>query len=519
MKNPKKFWRKWKIAIILGLLLFFIAAFLRIYNLTNLPVFADEAIYIRWAQVMKAESTLRFLPLSDGKQPLFMWAVIPFLKVFSDPLFAGRFVSVLTGLATIVGIFVAAQILFNSKKVSLVAALIYCLSPFSLFFDRMALVDSMLAMFGVWVFIFATYTAKTLRFDFAMLTGFTLGGALLTKSPALFFSLLLPSTWLFAKWPKEKGKIARLVIRFIILFLVTYLIGYAMYNILRLGPNFQLLTIRNMDYVYPIQHIFQSPLDPFKGHMGGIVDYFIRLGPWAFVILLIFGMVRGFKKNYMETLVLLAWGIIPILVNAEFAKVLTARYLLFCLPFLAIIASQAVLFKGLPGKIVYVTGLVFIILALNQDRLLLTNVQAANLPHGERSGYLEEWTAGYGIQDVGNYLKAEKLKNPNSQFVVGTEGAFGTLPDGLQIYLNKNPDIIVIGLGIGFYKVPESLIDSKQAGNRTFLVINSTRMLIKDPAKSGLELVAAYPKALRRMGTLEYNLYGPQESLLFYELK
>jgi len=39
---------------------------LRLPNLTLQPIFADEAIYIRWAQVMRAESTLRFLPLSDG---------------------------------------------------------------------------------------------------------------------------------------------------------------------------------------------------------------------------------------------------------------------------------------------------------------------------------------------------------------------------------------------------------------------------------------------------------------------
>ena len=67
---------------------------LRLPNLTLQPIFADEAIYIRWAQVMRAEPTLRFLSLSDGKTPLFMWAMIPFLKVFSDPLFAGRFLSV-----------------------------------------------------------------------------------------------------------------------------------------------------------------------------------------------------------------------------------------------------------------------------------------------------------------------------------------------------------------------------------------------------------------------------------------
>lgn len=166
-----------------GILILF---FLRFYHLTLLPVFVDEAIYIRWAQVMRAEETLRFLPLSDGKEPLFMWMVIPFLKFIHDPLFAGRFVSVLSGLGTLVGISYLSYLLFRSKKAALIAGLIYAISPFAFFFDRIALVDSMLAMFGIWTFIFAYLAATRERLDLAMVAGFTLGGAWLTKSPALF---------------------------------------------------------------------------------------------------------------------------------------------------------------------------------------------------------------------------------------------------------------------------------------------------------------------------------------------
>src|SRR4029079_15185940 len=92
--------------------IFLIALVLRIYNLTIIPVFADEAIYIRWSQVMRNVPELRFLPLSDGKQPLFMCATIPLFKLFSDPLFAGRFLSVLCGMGTMVGVGVLTWLLF-----------------------------------------------------------------------------------------------------------------------------------------------------------------------------------------------------------------------------------------------------------------------------------------------------------------------------------------------------------------------------------------------------------------------
>src|SRR3972149_10532537 len=103
----KKFLTEWKTTIIACFVVLLAAFALRAYNLNYLPIFGDEAIYIRWAQVMRAEATLRFLPLSDGKQPLFMWVVIPFLKLFSDPLFTGRAVSAFAGIGTVLGIFLA----------------------------------------------------------------------------------------------------------------------------------------------------------------------------------------------------------------------------------------------------------------------------------------------------------------------------------------------------------------------------------------------------------------------------
>ncbi len=111
----KKIFDEYKSVLIFAPLIFLIALFLRIFRLTYLPVFADEAIYIRWSQIMAAESTLRFLPLSDGKQPLFMWILMLFVRRLHDPLFAGRLLSAVSGLATLVGVFSLTYILFKSK--------------------------------------------------------------------------------------------------------------------------------------------------------------------------------------------------------------------------------------------------------------------------------------------------------------------------------------------------------------------------------------------------------------------
>ena len=70
------------ILILLTICLLFLVS--RIWNLTSLPVFGDEAIYVRWSQIIKSVDSLRFIPQTDGKQPLYMWFTALNLKFFSE---------------------------------------------------------------------------------------------------------------------------------------------------------------------------------------------------------------------------------------------------------------------------------------------------------------------------------------------------------------------------------------------------------------------------------------------------
>lgn len=475
---------------------------LRFVNLTTLPIFADEAIYVRWSQVMKAEETLRFLPLSDGKQPLYMWVVIPFLKIISDPLIAGRMVSVLCGLGTLAGVSLLTYLLFKKINLALAAGFIYAISPFTFFFDRMALADAMLSMFGVWVFIFAYLAVTKVRLDYAMLSGFALGGAWLTKSPALFFALMLPLILVFSE-RKNIFKSAFYI-------LVAIVMGYGFYNILRLGPNYSMISSRNLDYVYPVNHFFTSPFDPFKPWILQVWQWLVDMGPWPLIGMAVFGIVFNFRNHWREILVLMIWCFGPIIVESEFAKVLTARYVLFSIPYLIVIAatSFAITEKWL-REFVIIFFVIFIAKSLIFDYFLLFKPESANLPRSERSGYLEEWTAGQGIRESAKFFIDQYNSNSSVKIIIGTEGYFGTLPDGLQIYLNKYPQITVIGTGLNFSETPKPLKESQDYGNRTFLLINNDRFK-GDYTKLGYTLIASYPKAPRPDGSFQ--------SLLLFEL-
>lgn len=520
----KKILMKNKTIILFGFGVLVLSLFLRLFNLTYLPVFADEAIYIRWAQIMKVESTLRFLPLSDGKQPLFMWSVIPFLKFLKDPLIAGRLVSVLTGMGTLVGVFFLSSQLFKSKKVSLISSFIYAISPFSVFFDRIGLVDSMLSMFGVWTLYFGILAAQTMKLDFAMITGFFLGGALLTKSPALFFSILLPSTRILAKRGKQiKNKIRR-VIKLILLLIPTYLIGYGMLNILRLGPNFHMLSARNLDYVFPISHIWTNPKDPFIFHIDRALEWFWQMGPSVLVIFFALSLIVGIKKKSKEIVLLAIWTLVPVLAQSMYAKVFTTRYVLFSLPTFIILSSYVFKekFKGkwkILEKGLWLGLVIFAVHAIYLNYLNLNRIEDSPLPSTIRSGYLEEWTSGEGIKEISQYLRGEYGREPDKKIVVGTEGYFGTLPDGLQMYLNDMENITVIGIGLGIKDLPNELKESRDFGNKTYLVVNKSR-LVGDPDLMGLELIAEYPKPERKeKDTRQYVQKGPQEVLFLFEVK
>ena len=516
--DTTKTWKEWRKSIfvfVLIIILALILRFLKIY-VGQQPIFGDEAIYIRWAQVMKAEPTLRFLPMSDGKQPLYMWVLMFLLKPTIDPLLLGRSLSMISGLFTLIGIFVLTNILFKSKKISLLASLFYAVSPFAVFFDSMALVDSMLSMFGIWTVIFAITAVKYMRVDFSMLAGFSLGGALLTKSPGIFFSLMLPFISIINSNSTNIKQTLYKLIKVMIVLLPVYIIAYSMYNFLRLGPNFHLIAQRNKDYIFPISHIWLNPKDPFIFHINDIFNWIWLLGPGVLILITAAGLFLGIKNYRKNTLFLSAIILFPLLINSMFAKVFTARYILFTLPYFFVIASLIYLYKEKGYVIKLIIGL-FIAHSIIINYLLVYDIEKAPLPKSERTGYLEEWTAGHGIKEIAEYIKSYHFQNPYEKIIIGTEGYFGTLPDGLQIYLSNYPEITVIGVGIDIKELPISLIESKAAGNKTFLVINSSR-LVGNSEDMGLGIIAQYPKALRTPGTHDYSRYGERDSLNLFEV-
>ncbi|MDP3998528.1 MAG: glycosyltransferase family 39 protein [bacterium] len=178
----KKFIIKYRGEILLGLFLALLFFLTRLIHLTEMPIFTDEAIYLRWAQIAKNDASWRFISLTDGKQPLFVWLTMIMMIIINDPIVAGRLVSVAAGFVTMVGMGFLGYELFGRRRVGFLAAILYLVSPFAMVYDRMALMDSLLGTFTVWCIYLIVLLVRNLRLDLALILGALLGGGVLTKT-------------------------------------------------------------------------------------------------------------------------------------------------------------------------------------------------------------------------------------------------------------------------------------------------------------------------------------------------
>lgn len=483
--------------------------FSRLQNLTSIPVFCDEGIYVRWSQIIKTEESLRFLPQTDGKQPLFMWFNAASLKFINDPLVAGRLVSVFAGFGLLLGLFFLTAIIlsYNDKEKNIwqfisqsikdnfypaiFTSLIYCLIPFTFFFDRLALADTLLSFFGLISLIFSLLLAKYPRLDLAIILGFILGLSWLTKSPAIYFIVLSFTTFLVFNFKK---------IKVYYLPVISSSIAFLIYNILRLGPQFHMIALRNKDYIWTIGEVLKHPLDPLKPHLINtfeIYHYYLSIPLIIFSITSLVLILLSKKNRYqilnIKYLVLIAWWILPLIANCIFAKVFTARYILFTLSPLLVIISILIFnfIKKIPSTYL---KFIFIIAIFIPNIVFIKNLSlnpfSQKLPSSEQ-GYLVDWTAGWGIKEVGTFLKQRSL---SANVIVGTEGYFGTLPDGLQIYTTNTKQLTVFGVGLGFSQIPPKLVDAKNYGDEVYILINKSRLKLTIEDVNKLKLINSFDK-------------------------
>lgn len=484
------FLKKYKLEIGILIVLLILFFFSRLYDIMSLPLFTDEAIYVRWSQIAKYDPAWRFISLTDGKQPSFVWLTMIMMKFIQDPLMAGRLVSVGAGFFTLIGLFFLGREIFHNRWVGIICSVLYLFYPMALVYDRMALYDSLVGTFTVWSLYLEILLIRRLRLDVALLLGMTIGGGVLTKSSGFFSIYLLPFSLLLFDL-KQKEPIKRFL-KWVGLVFIAVVLTYGYYSILRLFPLFHVIDEKNSVFVYSFKEWLEHPLRFFHGNLAGLFDWFKHYNAISIVILMVLAFFV-YKKYTREKFLLLIWFLIPFVALALFGRVLYPRFIFFMtLPLIPLVASSLLKISELiKNKILFIICfLIILAVSIHADYFVLTDFKNAPIPNSDLGQYINGWPSGGGIKEAIAYLKEQASKG---QIYVATEGTFGSLPTyAVEIYLGDNKNVEKRGIWPLPEKIPQDLIE-KSKTMPVYFIFNQSEA---PPTNWPIKLIAKYRKGI-----------------------
>jgi 4-amino-4-deoxy-L-arabinose transferase-like glycosyltransferase len=465
---------------------------LHLAAINKLPVFADEAIYIRWAQLIIDDwRQYLFFPLNDGKTPIFIWLLVPFQFIFTDQLIAGRVLALLAGVAQLLTVKQLAQELQLKPISQWLAVALTALLPFWFFHHQMALIDGMLTLWLSLSLLFIIKAFKHIKdklwLRFSLVAGLFFGLGLLTKLPALLFAptlAVLAFCWDIKKPITKSTWVKRGLIISIVLVL-----GFDLFALLKLHPAFGQLFSRGSDFLFPWKEVllhqgWRSTLPSWPNYLYYLGQYLT----WPILILSLLGLLTNKKSQVLA--LHLSWIIFagPIFL---LGKVVYPRYLLPVSIFLTLAATVS--FDELIKKRVvnFIAWFLVAVSLICSGRFIYLHIfqpTKLNLVSADKTQYLYEWSAGYGVKETVNLISELKQKQ---NVLVLTEGYFGTLPDGLLMYFHQEnvENMHIVGIGQPIRSLPSNLNQLTDDVDQILLVANSHRIHINlDRAKLLLEV-------------------------------
>lgn len=437
----------------------------RVVNLGALPIFFDEAGYIRAAQLfgLRPGPATLLASLNYGAPPLFAWLAAPFTLVISDPLLAVRVASAVIGTLALPAVWATARSLWGGSTAFL-AALLYALAPFVVFYNRLAIIDGLVATCGAGALYCAVRLSRHGRGRDSVLLGLCLVAGLLAK----IFSasmLLLPLLALVAAWPEQRRAVRRGAI-------VAALIGVL--------PLVALLLTPQGSGLLSATHAHAA----IRGSQFTVVGrQLVTWGSalWLYLtppILLL--ALLGLWATRRERIIRLvgAWallgGLPPALVPGAF---LAPRYFLYIAVPIVILAARGLIAIAtaiyaraprlraawVPAILGLALAALAAIPALQADAALATRPATAPLIPFDRWQYVTGWPSGYALNRVVAYLRRQESGGP----LTVVSSIYNPPGDALAILMGR--DRAVTLANVDFSALPNHPLRATP-GRRTFVI-------------------------------------------------
>lgn len=469
-------------SFIFAVLAVFLYFLIRLAVIKSLPVFIDEATYAYWAELGKFNMYDRLISLTDGKQPLFIWITTFLNGYIANPVTAGRMVSLLSGLGTMFGLFLLGKEIFQNKWVGLFSMLIYALFPFAIIYNRMALYESLVAVFLILSLYLQILLVKYRRLDVAFALALILGGGFLTKTTGIFNAILIPASLIF--FPFKKGAIFKNFLFWLALIFLALALSYLYYSVLFLTPDVFNIGYKNDVFSHRVSDMLSLKILPhvfsnIQTFSGWIISY--TTFPFLLLVFLSFFIKKFLKQN----LYLILCFLIPFFVFAALGKLTYPRYLFFITPPLILLCAESIVFYYRKLNIrlyVFILAAILFLTFSFYDFKILFDLPRAPLPKEELFQYANGWSAGYGMREIVKYLESQSLKN---SVYVATDGNYNSPTGGLptmmlKIYFMKNPNLEEHVVFPVPKKAPKELIEIAKA-KPVYVIFNQTKVVPKWP--------------------------------------
>jgi Zn-dependent protease with chaperone function len=326
------------------------------------------------------------------------------------------------------------------KQAALFTSIFYCIAPYTVFFDRLALLDSPVSTIAVWSLYFTHRLLQKSQWKFAVLFGIVMGIGMWVKTSDLFYIFLPLISYIiyfFVKgdtnWAKAKLFMAALVIM-VVIYLPLFTNQF--YSV-----HLQLL----QQYTYPLYSVLFFPFSVWFGNLLNIVEWlFFYLTPPLF-LLAVGSLVLLYKQKKVWFVQL--WFYLPLVYEILYAKLFTSRQaLLLTIPLLILAGYGFVQLWQNKRVVAAVLGVCIIAWSLYDTSVLLTSPQQypslfADRARGDANQYVYGFSSGYGVQEAVDYLEQEAV---TQRIVVLFRNDHGNPEDAVVAYLDYQPNVILV---------------------------------------------------------------------------
>lgn len=489
----------------------------RLFNLTLLPVFNDEAIHVQIAQRADPLVDPLFSLHTISPKPILDWVGFVFVRLLPDPLLSARLASVCAGTGAMMGLYLAARKLYSRRTAALASAL-YCVSPLMLWHDRMFLADVLLNTFAVCTLVFSLLVAKRAGLRYAFALGLVVGLGILSKISGLLLlamplavSALLPGT-------RMRQLLARLSVAYATVGLV---ISPVMLHPLR-GRAFVEIGIKGVMAAELGSAVDWARLwvGNLRAVLGGVGAYLTTPIMFTCVLSLLLVLVLRDRRG------VLVWtlGLLPVLaLVASSSGFLPPRYFLFAVSPLMICSAWCIdqisdwvsrgvrwLVQRLPalsrlnvslsGSIVFTSLAIGVCVApLRLDYYVLTDPSRVSLPAIDEGQYITGWPSGYGIAEAVEWLEGQARQ---ARLRVIVHPRRGIPADGLLMYLYGDDRIAVLMQNLS------APVDQEEPVDHTFYVADPPRDSEFAELNPGAQLVARFDKPMGMSAIEIYTFAG-----------